>query len=323
MANKSNNNSKISNSLSDIANLVTLATFAITYFTVKQALVYVTSLLVLVTLVRNYIVNCKLKKMKLDFEISNDELHNKLDLSENKNQSLENKIEQIHNDLISGKSPSDILINYYIFEVDNQFVNIEKISIDAFIQYEKKAKLYGVIYSWEIKGSNPSLDKPLSKLSFIISGDSVINDNNELNLKIEMLNANNTWQEIRGYVNGSDKIKYINIDLKNYAILPNRSFQIRFSYIWPRSYVADGGDVFSFGSNTFSSTKPYEMCINVHADKLCFSAARMTLRTKINEFECKEDLSELQVIEMNSENIITVTLPPIQTDRACYITTRQ
>lgn len=83
--------------------------------------------------------------------------------------------------------------------------------------------------------------------------------------------------------------------------------------------MADGGDVFSFGSNTFSSTKPYDMSIKVHADKRCFSFARLQIRNKLDEYDCKSDFSELEVIEAGGENIVTVSLPASEKDRAIYI----
>ncbi len=94
-------------------------------------------------------------------------------------------------------------------------------------------------------------------------------------------------------------------------------------YVWPRSYVADGGDVFSFGSNTFSSTEPYTLSIKVHGNKKCFSSARQEIRNVQDANNIKNEFSELSIIEKDDENIVTTLLPASEKDRAVYISLAQ
>lgn len=333
MDNNSNDTySKFDYWLSMLANLVTIGVPIVTYFTFKQALLYIVIILLIVTIARNWFITHKLKKIEeklLSFQRLNQQnvlsASNQITIDNLKRQkdSYKSRLQRIHEDLVEGKISSDILINYYVDEVDSQFVCFEKMEIDAFVNYIKGSRLYDVTYSWNVLGHNPSSDSVLSKLCFIISGDSVIKNNNELKMKIEIKKTNGKWQKINGYISGSDRIKYLNIVLNDYAVSPNRSFNIRFSYIWPRSYVADGGDVFSFGSNTFSSTIPYQMNIKVHADKECFSSAKLQVRNISDEYDSKNHFSELDIIEKDGRNIVTVSLPAVETNRAIYISLAQ
>lgn len=333
MDNNSNDTyGKLNNCLSILANLVTIGVPVVTYFTFKNALLYIVIIFLVATIARNWFITNKLKKIEEKFS-SFQRLYQKnvlsasdqiaIDNLKKQNDSYKSRLQRIHEDLVEGKISSDILINYYIDEVDSQFVHFEKMEIDAFVNYIQGSRLYDVTYSWNVLGYNPSSDKVLSKLCFIISGDSVIKNNNELKMKIEIKKANGKWQKINGYISGSDRVKYLNVVLNDYAVSPNRSFNIRFSYTWPCSYAADGGDVFSFGSNTFSSTNPYQMNIKIHADRECFSSAKLQVRNSSDEYDSKNHFSELDIIEKDGENIVTVSLPAAETNRAVYISLAQ
>lgn len=304
MFNKGNASEKIIFIISVISNIITICTPIVTYFTVNEFFIYVTVSFLVVTIIRNFYLSYKIKRGNVI-------------LQKDKNK-LEEQLERIQNDLLSGKAPSDILVNYYIMEVDNQLVTFTEMKIDVNILYMEKAKLFDVKYTWDVIGSNPSNEKPLSQLNFLISGDSIITNNEELGLKIEILKSGK-WQEVKGYLNGSAKIKYLHIEFDHYSILPNHHFEIRFSYIWPRSYNADGGDTFSFGSNTFSSTKPYDIGIKIHAHKACFGSASSQIRTKLDEGKYKDQFYELDIVENELENIVSVPLPASQESKTIYI----
>ncbi len=316
-----------------IANIITICVPIVAYFKANDIVLYIISFLLLLTVARNIYEGCKLSKIKTELLKFHEEKEKQSELISKKqdtiinlmkeNESYKKKLQRIHDDLIAGKVSSDILINYYISDVDSQYVKYIKMEIDAHIIYIMDSKLYDVKYVWSIEGQNPSQENVLSKLSFIISGDSVVKNNAELGLKVELKKSNGDWKEVMGVISGSDKIKYLHINLDDYAVLPNYPFNIRFSYIWPRSYVADGGDIFSFGSNTFSSTEPYDLFVKVHGNKKCFSSARQQIRNVLDSNNIKNQFSELNIIEKDDENIVTALLPASEKDRAIYISLAQ
>lgn len=338
MFKKGNTSEKFVFVLSIISNVITICTPIVTYFTINEFFIGVTVVFLALTIVRNIFLSYKLRKatgrlsllhntkeendiLQKDKKMLEDQLEcaqNENDILQKDNKKLEEQLERIRRDLLDGKAPSDILVNYYIMEVDNQLVTFTEMKIDVNVLYVEKAKLFDVKYTWNVTGINPSNDIPLSQLNFLISGDSIITNNAELGLKIEILRSGR-WQEVKGYLSGSTKIKYLHIEFEHYSILPNHHFEIRFSYTWPRSYNADGGDMFSFGSNSFSSTKPYDINIKIHANKACFNSARSQIRSKLNESDYKDQFYELDIVENQSENIVVVPLPASQEGKTIYI----
>lgn len=322
--------------ISMIANLITIGTPITTYFIANDVFLYVTVVFLLITIIRNILKGYKLSQCKVKLykaDKKNKELNNNIEIINNKNQELKSKIDYLNNenrgynirlnrirdDLISGKVSSDILINYFIDEVDNQFVKYFKMNIDAQVVYKENEKQYDVKYIWRVDGQNPSNEKELSELSFVISGDSIVKKNEELGMRAEIKKANGEWKEVNTYINGADKIKYLHINLKEHPILPSQLFSIRFSYVWPKSYFAEGKDVFAFGNNTFSSTDPYDLYITVHGNNKCFTTATQQIRAMINNNDVQQQFSELVIIERGEENYVTTSLPKSENNRAIYI----
>lgn len=317
MFKKGNTSEKLVFVLSIISNIITIGTPIVAYFAINEIFMCVTVFFLALTIVRNILLNRKLRKLRDRLSsLPNTEENNEiLQIAYKK---INGQLERIRKDLLDGKAPSDILMNNYIMEVDNQLVTFTEMKIDVNILYVEKEKLFDVEYTWNVVGINPSDNIPLSQLNFLISGDSIVTDNTELGMKIEILKYGK-WHEVKGYLNGSNKIKYLHIKLDHYSILPNHTFEIRFSYTWPRSYNFDGGDTFSFGSNTFSSTKPYNINIMIHANKACFNSATSQIRTKLNEDEFEDQFFELDVVENQSENIVSALLPASQKGKTIYI----
>lgn len=163
-------------------------------------------------------------------------------------------------------------------------------------------------------------DKILQRLSFMIKGDSAIIDNNELEMQIKIRNSNGIWQDGNGYIKGYDKTKFLHINLNAYKILPNHTFEIKILYVWPRTYSANSTEHFSFGTNTFLSTKPYELSIQVHGNEKCFSNALQQIRKVDDSRNFEEIITELNVYKgRNDENIVSTTLPALDSNCALYI----
>lgn len=300
--------------LSIISNIITIGTPIVTYFAINEIFMGVTVFFLALTIVRNIFLNCKLRN-RLSSLPNTEENNEALQTAYNK---LKDQLDRIQKDLLDGKAPSDILVNNYIMEVDNQLVTFTEIKIDVNVLYVEKEKLFDVKYTWNVAGVNPSDSIPLSQLDFLISGDSIVTDNTELGMKIEIFKSGK-WQEVKGYLDGSNKIKYLHIKLNHYSIFPNHTFEIRFSYTWPRSYNFDGGDTFSFGSNTFSSTKPYNINIKIHANKACFNSATSQIRTKLSEGKFEDQYFDLDVVENDAENTVSALLPASQEGKTIYI----
>ncbi len=301
--------------ISMIANLITIGTPITTYFIANNVFLYVAVVFLLITIVRNILKEHKIEQYKNEIIL----LKNSIEVLNQENTGYENRLNRVQKDLLSGKVSSDILINNFIDEVDNQYITYISMNIDAHIIYQEKAKLYDVRYLWSVNGHNPSKEDVLSELCFIISGDSIIKNNNELEAIAEIKRSNEKWEKVNSYINGADKIKYLHIDLGNNAILPNHHFNIRFSYVWPKTFNAEGGDVFSFGNNTFSSTDPYDLFITVHGNKKCFSSATQQIRDMIDKNDIKQQYAELRIFEKDEENYISTSLHKSENNRAIYI----
>lgn len=209
------------------------------------------------------------------------------------------------------------MIIYYMEERINKFLNYIRIGVDVFISYKENERFYDVIYCWEITGQNISCEKTLSELNFLISGDSNIKNNEELNMKIEM-DVNGKWRRINGNIRGGDKIKLLNIQFGDYTVAPNDVFRVKFSYVWTHSYCAEG-DKFSFGGNTFSSVNASGMNIKIRANKRCFNYAKLEVRESLEGRKRKIDYQDIDIVRANEENVVTVSLPKSETNRAIYI----
>lgn len=297
-------------SISILANVVAIITFVITYFTDEKLIKIIAIICGIVLYVFLLVKNRELTKQ---LQKSQDHIKD-LEETNRKNNTI---LQRIADDIINGKVSSELMIICYMEERINRCLNYIKMGVDVFIDYVENEKFLDVRYCWQITGQNISCEETLSELNFLISGDSNIKNNNELNMTAE-IETNNEWRRINANIKGGDRIKLLNMQFGDYAVAPNDVFKVRFSYIWPHSYCAEG-DKFSFGGNTFSAVNTSSMNIKIRANKKCFNYAKKEVRENLDGGKWKTEYQDIDIIEVDGENVITVPLPKSETDRAIYI----
>lgn len=296
--------------ISILANVIAIITFVITYFTEEKLFKIIAIICGIAIYVVLFVKNRELTKQ---LQKSQDHI-NDLEETNRKNNTI---MQRIADDIINGKVSSELMIICYMEERINRFLNYIKMGVDVFINYVENEKNFDVRYCWQITGQNISCEETLSELNFLISGDSNIKNNNELNMTAE-IEVNNEWRRINSNIKGGDRIKLLNMQFGDYAIAPNDVFKVRFSYIWPHSYCAEG-DKFSFGGNTFSSVNTSGMNIKIRANKKCFNYAKLEVRENLDAGEYKTDYQDIDIVEVNGENVVTVPLAKSEKNRAIYI----
>lgn len=296
--------------ISILANFVAIATFVITYFAEEKLFKTIAIICGIAIYVFLFVKNRELTK-----QLQKNKKH--VDELEKTNRQNNIILQRIVDDIINGKVSSEVMIICYMEERINRFLNYIKMGVDVFIDYVENEKFYDVIYCWEITGQNLSREETLSELNFLISGDSNIKNNDELNMTAE-IEVNNKWRRINTNIRGGDRIKLLNMQFGDYSTAPNDVFKVRFSYIWPHSYCTEG-DKFSFGGNTFSSVNTSGMNIKIRANKKCFHYAKLEVRENLDLGECKKDYQDIDIVEVNGENVVTVPLAKSETNRAIYI----
>lgn len=310
--------------ISFFANIVAIISFVITYFAEEKNFKLVAIIFIIVLDIFILIKNRELTKKNVELQQIKNNLTKQLEQTQKDLEELEKIniksnaiLQRIVDDTINGKVSSELMISYYTKERMSKFTNYIKMGVDVFISYIENEKLYDVTYCWEITGQNISCEELLAELNFLISGDSNIKNNDELNMQIE-IEVNGKWRSINGNISGGDRIKLLNIQFGDYAVAPNEVFKVKFSYIWPHSYCAEG-DKFSFGGNTFSSVNTSSMNIKIKASKECFNYAKLEVRENLDGGECRKNYRDIDIVEANGENVVTVSLPKCEVDRAIYI----
>lgn len=296
--------------ISILANVVAIITFVITYFTDEKLFKIIAIICGIVLYVFLFVKNRELTKQFQKRKKYIDDL-------EKTNRQNNTILQRIVDDIINGKVSSELMIICYMEERINRFLNYIKMGVDVFIDYVENEKFFDITYCWEITGQNISHEETLSELNFLISGDSSIKNNDELNMTAE-IEANNEWRRINANIKGGDRIKLLNMQFGDYAIAPNDVFKVRFSYVWTHSYCAEG-DKFSFGGNTFSSVNTFGMNIKIRANKKCFNYAKLEVRENLDTGEYKTDYQDIDIVEVNGENVVTVPLAKLEQHRAIYI----
>ena len=316
--------------LSILADIITICSMVFAIANYDNAFACILIIIIIALDVWNHLLNRKMNKTNkmisdLKKKHKEEELSMKKQIDNYKEQveNFKRQIYRIRQDMRDGKISSDLIINKFLDEVDNQKVCYEIMDVNVDIIFDEQKPFLDVCYCWIIKGRNPSKTDVLRELSFLIAGDSIVRNYEDLKVGTYIKTRNGNWQQVKHYIRGGDSLKVLTLEFGKCEIKPLRSFEIKYTYTWPNCYAKIGGDIFSFGTNTFSSIDPYSLIIRIESDKQCFSSADLQIRS-IRNGKTNETYSELEVIESAGRHIVTHTLPSsCDSDRSIYIVLRE
>lgn len=233
------------------------------------------------------------------------------------NTKINNSLQVMVKDIVEGRFSSELMRLCFREKRENKSINYLEIQINVSIDYIENTQYLDVGYCWEVEGQNISNLQNLDELYFLISGDTNILNNDDLNMYTEIY-VNGRWTRLNNSISGGVRIKLLNIQFGNHIIAPNQTFKIRFSYVWTRSYCADG-DKFSFSGNSLSLINTPRMNVTIESSKKCFNNALLEIRSRDNEGKYQIEHQKLCIVESGENNVATVNLSQCQNDRELFV----